>query len=187
MKEGRQAADTSIGSKTTMAEKRIARTVKWGLVAGTAVGIMAFAIFYRQTDGWAENTTKPPQGGYAQVTSEDLEAWPWTYKHKLVVMTGDVREATDGKEYVDPLVQLFGRRILGGVRVQRQVILSTEGPGETIVAIDFWTPPELPARLTVSGRVRGPRPLSNPLGDEPELPVVEAYEICADDGGCWSP
>jgi hypothetical protein len=187
MKERQQAADTSIGGRTTMVEKRIARAVKWGLLAGTAVGIMVFALLYRQTDGWAENTTKPDRGRYEQVTFEDLEAWPWTYKHKLVVITGEVRQAVDGKEYIDPLVQLFGRRVLGGVRVQRQVILSTEGPGEAIVAIDFWTPPELPARLTVSGRVRGPRALSNPLGDEPELPVVEAYEICAEDGDCWSP
>jgi len=63
--------------------------------------------------------------------------------------------------------------------------LGSEGQGEAIVAIDFWTPPELPGRLTVSGRVRGPRALSNPLGDEPERPVIEAYQICADDGSCW--
>lgn len=157
----------------------------WGLAAGTAVGITVFGLFYRQTDGWAENTTRPPQAYYQQVTPDSLEAWPWTYKHKLVVMTGDVRQVIDGETYIDPLVQLFGRRLLGGLRVQRQVLLGSEGQGEAIVAIDFWTPPELPGRLTVSGRVRGPRALSNPLGDQPERPVIEAYQICADDGSCW--
>jgi hypothetical protein len=55
------------------------------------------------------------------------------------------------------------------------------------VAIDFSTPSELPARLTVSGRVQGPRAVSSPLGDEPDRPVIEAYEVCGDDGSCWSP
>jgi hypothetical protein len=167
-------------------ERRAARIMTWALAAGTAVGIAVFALFYRQTDGWAENTTRPPQAYYQQVTPDALETWPWTYKSKLVVMTGDVRQVIDGASYIDPLVQLSGHRLLGGLRVQRQLILSSEDQSEVIVAIDFWTPPELSGRLTVSGLVRGPRALSSPLGDEPERPVIEAYEICADDGRCWS-
>jgi len=170
-----------------LAEKPVARIMTWALALGTAIGITVFALFYRQTDGWAENTTRPAQAYYQQVTADALEAWPWMYKNKLVVMTGDVRRVIDGAGYIDPLVQLSGRRLLGGLRVQRQVLLGSEGPSEVIVAIDFWTPPQLPGRLTVSGLVRGPRALSSPLGDEPERPVIEAYEICGDNGGCWSP
>lgn len=159
----------------------------WGLAAGTALGITVSGLFYRQTDGWAENTTRPPQAHYAEVTADALEAWPWTYKNNLVVMTAEVRQVIEGETYVDPLVRLFGRRLLGGLRVQRQVLLGYEGHDEAIVAIDFWTPPELPGRLTVSGRVWGPRGLSTPLGDKPERPVIEAYQLCADDGTCWQP
>ena len=166
-------------------ERRAARIMTWTLAAGTAIGITVFALFYRQTDGWAENTTKPPQAYYEQVTPDALETWPWTYKDRLVVMTGDVRRVIDGAGYIDPLVEVSGRRLLGGLRVQRQVLLGSEGQTDVIVAIDFWTPPELPGRLTVSGLVRGPRALSSPLGDEPARPVIEAYEICSDDGICW--
>jgi len=168
-------------------ERQPSRIMTWALAAGTAVGITVFALFYRQTDGWAENTTRPPQAYYQQATPDALEAWPWTYKNKLVVITGDVREVIDVPGYIDPLVQFSGRRLLGGLHLQRQVLLASEGQSEIIVAIDFWTPPELPTRLTVSGLVRGPRALSSPFGDEPERPVIEAYEICADDGSCWSP
>ena len=168
-------------------DRRAGRIMTWALAAGTAVGITVFALFYRQTDGWAENTTRPPQAYYQQVTPDDLEAWPWTYKDRLVVMTGDVRQVIDGADYIDPLVQISGRRLLGGLRVQRQVLLVSEGPSEVTIAIDFWTPSELPGRLTVSGLVRGPRAVSSPLGDEPERPVIEAYEVCSDDGTCWSP
>jgi len=170
-----------------IAEKRVARIMTCALALGTAIGVTVFILFYRYTDGWAENTTRPPQGHYEQVTADTLETWPWTYKNKLVVMTGDVRRVIDGPGYIDPLLQLSGRRLLGGLRVQRQVLLGSEGQSEAIVAIDFWTPPELPGRLAVSGLVRGPRALSSPLGDEPERPVIEAYEICGDDGRCWSP
>jgi hypothetical protein len=169
------------------AEKRAARIMTWALAAGTAIGIAVFALFYCQTDGWAENTTRPPQAYYQQVTAEALETWPWTYKNKLVIMTGDVREVIDGVRYIDPLVQISGHRLLGGLRVQRQVLLGSEGQSEAIVAIDFSTPPELSGRLTVSDLVRGPRAVSSPLGDEPERPVIEAYEICSDNGSCWSP
>jgi hypothetical protein len=169
------------------AEKRAARSMTLALAVGAAVGITVFALFYRQTDGWAENTTRPPQAYYQQVTPDALEKWPWTYKNKLVVMTGDVRQVIDGAGYIDPLVQLSGRRLLGGLRVQRQVLLGSEEQSEVIVAIDFWTPPELPGQLTVSGLVRGPRALSSPLGDQPERPVIEASEVCGDDGRCWSP
>jgi hypothetical protein len=168
-------------------ERRAARIMTWALAAGTAIGITVFALFYRQTDGWAENTTRPPRAYYQQVTPDALETWPWTYKNRLVVITGDVRQVMDGPTYIDPLVQVSGHRLLGGLRVQRQVLLGSEGQSEAIIAIDFWTPPELPARLTVSGLVRGPRALSSPLDDEPERPVIEAYEICGDNGSCWSP
>jgi hypothetical protein len=168
-------------------ERPAARIMTWALAAGTAIGITVFALFYRQTDGWAENTTRPPQAYYQQVTPDALETWPWTYKNRLVVITGDVRQVMDGPTYIDPLVQVSGHRLLGGLRVQRQVLLGSEGQSEAIIAIDFWTPPELPARLTVSGLVRGPRALSSPLDDEPERPVIEAYEICGDNGSCWSP
>jgi hypothetical protein len=166
-------------------ERRAARIMAWALVAGTAVGIAVFALFYRQTDGWAENTTRPPDAYYEQVTPNALETWPWTYKDRLVVMTGDVRRVIDGADYLDPLVEVSGHRLLGGLRVQRQVVLGSEGQGDVIVAIDFSTPAEVPGRLTVSGLVRGPRALSSPLGDEPARPVIEAYEICSDDGRCW--
>ncbi len=169
------------------AEKRAARIMAWAFVLGALVGLAIFVLFYRQTDGWAENTTKPPQGQYEPVTAKALETWPWTYKDKLVVMTGDVRQVIDVPGYIDPLVQVSGRRLLGGLHFQRQVVLGFEEERQVIAAIDFSTPPELPARLTVSGRVRGPRPVSSPLGDEPTQPVIEAYEICADDGTCWTP
>ena len=167
-------------------EQRAARIMTWGLALGAAIGVTAFVLFYRYTDGWAENTTRPPQAHYQEVTPDDLSKWPWTYKNKLVVMTGDVRQVIDGSEYIDPLVKLFGRRLLGGLRVERQVILNSGG-GSAIVAIDFSTAPRLPGQLTVHGRVLGPRALSNPLGDQPVLPVVEAYELCGPDGTCWSP
>ena len=171
----------------SMTENHIARTFTWALALGTAIGIVVFFLFYRQTDGWADNTTRPPAGYYQEVTVDDLETWPWTYKSKLVVVTGDVRRVIDGPAYIDPLVRVSGRRLLGGLRVQRQVVLASQGQREAIVAIDFQTPAELPGRLTVSGRFRGPRALTSPLGDEPERPVIEAYEVCGDNGACWSP
>jgi hypothetical protein len=170
-----------------LGEKRAARIMTWALALGTAVGIVVFILFYQHTDGWAENTTRPAEAYYQQVTADDLVQWPWTYKNKLVVMTGDLRQVIDGPEYIDPLVKLFGHRLLGGVRVERQALLSSGGQSEAIIAINFSTPPQLPGQLTVSGRVLGPRALSNPLGDQPELPVVEAYEVCGGDGTCWSP
>ena len=168
-----------------IAERRAARIMTWGLAVGTAVGMIVFGLFYRHTDGWAENTARPPQGHYKRVTPDTLETWPWTYKNRLVVMTGDVHQVIDEATYIDPLVQVFGRRLLGGLRVQRQLVFGPEGQGDVIVAIDFWTPPELPGRLTVSGRVWGPRALSIPLGAPRERPVIEAYQVCADDGSCW--
>jgi hypothetical protein len=129
-------------------ERQPSRIMTWALAAGTAVGITVFAVFYRQTDGWAQNTTRPPQAYYQQATPDALETWPWTYKNKLVVVTGDARQVIDGAGYIDPLIAISGRRLLGGLRVQRQVLLGSEGPGEVIVAIDFWTPPELFGRHT---------------------------------------
>jgi hypothetical protein len=170
-----------------IAERRAARIMTWALVVGALVGIAVFVLFYRQTDGWAENTTRPPQAYYQQVTLDTLETWPWTYKDRLLTVTGEVHRVVDGTGYVDPLIEVSGHRLLGGLHVQRQVLLGSEGQSDIIVAIDFWTPPELPASLTVSGRARGPRAVSSPLGDEPERPVIEAYEICGDDGRCWSP
>ena len=77
-------------------------------MVGALAGLAVFALFYRQTDGWAENTTRPPQGHYEPVTAKALETWPWTYKDKLVAMTGDVREVIDVPGYIDPLVQPYG-------------------------------------------------------------------------------
>jgi hypothetical protein len=168
------------------AEKRAARIMAWAFVLGALVGLAVFVLFYRQTDGWAENTTRPPEAYYQQVAPDDLVTWPWTYKNKLVLMTGDVRQVIDGPDYIDPPVRLFGRRLLGGLRVERQVVLGSGGHSAAI-AIDFWTPPQLPGQLTVHGRVLGPRALANPLGDQPVLPVVEAYEVCGPDGACWAP
>lgn len=168
-----------------IAERRATRIMTWGFAAGAAVGMIVFGLFYRHTDGWAENTAGPPQGHYQEVTLDTIETWPWTYKHRLVIVRGEVHGVIDGEAYIDPLVRLFGRRVLGGLRVQRQVLLGSEEQGEAIVAIDFWTPAELPGRLTVSGRVWGPRALSSPLGAQPERPVIEAYQVCADDGRCW--
>ncbi len=170
-----------------IADRRASRIMTWALAAGTAIGITVFGLFYSYTDGWAENTTRPPQAHYEQVTPDDLEAWPWTYKRRLVVTTGDVRRVTDGPTYIDPQVHLFGRRLLGGLRVQKQVLLNSGGQSEAIVGIDFWTPAQLPGRLTVWGRVRGPSALTNPIGEQPERPVIEAYLVCAADGTCWQP
>jgi hypothetical protein len=169
-------------------EQRAARIGMWALALGSAIGIAVFVLFYRYTDGWAENTSRPPVGAYyQQVTPDDLVKWPWIHKNKLVVMTGDVRRVIDGPDYIDPLVELFGRRLLGGVRVERQAVIASGDSAEAIIAVDFSTPPQLPGQITVHGRVLGPRALSNPLGDHPELPVVEAYEVCGADGACWSP
>ena len=169
-----------------MGERHAARIMTWALALGAAIGVGVFVLFYRYTDGWAENTTRPPEAYYQQVAPDDLVTWPWTYKNKLVLMTGDVRQVIDGPDYIDPLVRLFGRRLLGGLRVERQVVLGSGGYS-AIIAIDFWSPPQLPGQLTVHGRVLGPRALANPLGDQPVLPVVEAYEVCGPDGACWSP
>lgn len=168
-------------------EQRAAKIGVWALALGGAIGVAVFVLFYRYTDGWAENTSRPPNGAYYQpVTPDDLVKWPWLHKNKLVVMTGEVHRVVDGLQYIDPLVELFGRRLLGGVRAERQVVVATGDSAEAMVAIDFATPPQLPGQITVRGRVVGPRSLNNPLGDGPHLPVVEAYEVCGLDGGCWS-
>jgi len=169
-----------------LGEQRAARIMTWALALGAAVGVATFVLFYRYTDGWTENTTRPPQAYYQQVTPDDLQKWPWTYKNRLVVMSGDVRRVIDGTAYIDPLVKLFGRRLLGGLRVERQVLLDSAGQTATI-AIDFPTPSELASQLIIRGRVLGPRTLSTgPLGDQPVLPVIEAYEVCSPEGACWS-
>jgi hypothetical protein len=171
-----------------LGEQRAARIGMWALALGSAIGIAVFVLFYRHTDGWAENTARPPDGAYyQQVTPDDLVKWPWIHKNKLVVMTGEVHGVIDGPEYIDPLVELFGHRLLGGVRVERQVVIATGDSAEAIIAVDFSTPPQLPGQITVHGRVVGPRALSSPMSDRPDLPVIEAYEVCGLDGTCWAP